>query len=85
MKRLINKKANEDISDSLNVPNKSDNSNEPNMMELNELDGTDVKCYRCPNCKIKNLEDSNGFRICKRCGNVYKIFDNKVFLLIGDE
>ena len=45
------------------------------MIPLKELDSSDVKNYRCPECKYSPLTDKEGYLVCKNCGTAYKIFD----------
>ncbi len=49
---------------------------------LNELDDADVKQDRCPNCRSQPLKRKDGFKYCRNCGNVYKIFGGQTYVAV---
>jgi len=50
-------------------------------IKLNEFDEADIKLDRCPICKAEPLERSNGFKMCRSCGSLFKIFDGEAYLV----
>lgn len=52
-----------------------------NMIELKALDEADVRHDRCPICHYTQMIRYNGYKICSRCGNIYKLFDGKAFIV----
>ena len=58
------------------------NENTSNMDLLNELDEADVRHERCPICK-GSLVRKKGFKVCIKCGSVYKIMDGKCYSVRG--
>lgn len=59
-----------------------ENENTSNMDLLNELDEADVRHEKCPICK-GNLVRKKGFKVCIKCGTVYKILDGKCYCIRG--
>ena len=55
--------------------------NMTSMEELDELYEADVKHDRCPICHYNQLKKQNGFKVCPRCGNVYKLLNGKAYLI----
>ena len=49
-------------------------------VELSVLDEADVENDRCPKCKNKKLERSDGFKYCNICETGYKLYDGKAFV-----
>ena len=58
------------------------NENTSNMDLLNELDEADVRHERGPICK-GSLVRKKGFKVCIKCGSVYKIMDGKCYSVRG--
>lgn len=59
------------------IPNQGED-----LIELKSFDSTDVKTNTCPECKYSPLVNKEGFKVCKNCGSAYKVFDNKVYLVV---
>lgn len=54
------------------------------MIQLNEINEADVQHDRCPVCHYTQMQRYNGYKICPRCGNIYKLFDGKAYIIGGD-
>jgi len=58
------------------------NKNSTNMIMLSELDEADLRHEICPSCKDRPLKKKDGFFVCKRCYNVYKMLDGKGYMIL---
>ena len=82
MKRLIKKSENINTFDEQNVePIADDVESMDNMTKLDELSEADVRHERCPVCKYNPLKRENGFKICPRCENVFKMLDGTGYIV----
>lgn len=80
MKRLIKIKA-ENINEYDDTEVYVEDVDMTSMEALNELSEADVKHDRCPVCKYHQLKRENGFKICPRCNNIYKLLDGKAYIV----
>jgi hypothetical protein len=55
--------------------------NMTSMESLNDLSEADVKHDRCPVCNYKQLQKYDGFKICPRCFNIFKMLEGKAYVV----
>lgn len=77
MKRLIAENINEYDNKDVSI----ENDNMTSMDVLNELSEADVKHDRCPVCKYHQLKKKDGFKVCPRCNNIYKLLNGKAYIV----
>lgn len=54
------------------------------LNELSKIDEADIQHDKCPVCQYTQLKRYNGYKICPRCNNIYKLFDGKAYIVGGE-
>lgn len=81
MERLIKKSENINEYSNKDIFIEDEIKNMSSMEQLNELSEADVKHDRCPICKYQQLKRSDGFKVCPRCNNIYKLLHGKAYII----
>lgn len=85
MKRLIKHAENINTFDAVDIRHKTeDTESMENMIQLDELSEADIRHERCPICKYNPLKRDDGFKVCPRCENMYKVIDGDGFMIVTD-
>ncbi|MFW6015074.1 MAG: hypothetical protein ACOCRK_01400 [bacterium] len=83
MKRLIRKAEDINTFDDIDTEQIVESPEEKmnGMVELDELSEADIRHDRCPTCKYNPLKREDGFKVCPRCENVYKVIDGNGYII----
>ena len=83
LKRLIKKSEDINTHDHIDVtPHAEDTESMEGMVKLDEFSEADVRHERCPTCRYNPLKREDGFKICPKCDNIYKVLDGNGYIVI---